>query len=67
MIRFDTYLLKNGFGIYHFRIAVPADLRPILGKREIKKTLRTSDETHAKKKAAVYAAAAADLFQEVRR
>ena len=34
-----SYLLKNSFGIYHLRLAVPKKLRYLFGGREIKKSL----------------------------
>jgi len=34
---------KNRYGIYHFRRAIPHDLRAIIGKREITKSLQTRD------------------------
>jgi len=46
-----SYLLKNSFGIYHLRLAVPKHLRHTIGKREIKKTLRTGNRREALRKA----------------
>ena len=46
-----SYLLKNSFGIYHLRLAVPKHLRHTVGKREIKKTLRTGNRREALRKA----------------
>lgn len=42
MFKIPSFLIKNKYGIYHFRYALPVDLRSILGKAEIKKSLRTS-------------------------
>ena len=36
-------------GVWHFRMRVPAELRPIVGKREIKRSLRTRDQKDAKR------------------
>ena len=66
MIRFGTYLLQNSYGIYHFRMSVPLDLRPVLGKREFKKSLRTSNLVYARKAAYCYAIDIQILFEEVR-
>lgn len=66
MIRFGTYLLQNSYGIYHFRISIPSDLRPILVKRELKKSLKTSNLVHARKTAYCYAVYIQFLFEEIR-
>ena len=42
-VRIPSHLYLNQYGVYHFRIAVPQELRVIFGKREIKKSLRTSN------------------------
>lgn len=36
-------------GMWHFRMRVPAELRPVVGKREIKRSLRTRDQKDAKR------------------
>lgn len=51
MIRLPSHLQVNRYGIYYFRIAIPQSLQVQLGKREIKKSLRTSD----RKKAVLFA------------
>jgi integrase len=38
-----TYLSLSRHGIYYFRMPVPKDKRSLIGKAEIKKTLRTRD------------------------
>ncbi len=45
-------LWKSSRGIYYFRIAVPEHLRGHFGKREIKKSLKTSDLREAKARVA---------------
>src|SRR5262249_32502996 len=67
-------LLRTGFsllyrrqGIYRFRKFVPKELREILGKREIKVSLRTTDLDTAKRRLAVQALNADRLFEEDRR
>ena len=59
------YLHRRGDS-YFFRVAVPVCLRPIIGGRELTKTLRTSDKRAAAPKALQYAAAALRLFNEIR-
>ncbi|NJB66840.1 hypothetical protein GGQ74_000480 [Desulfobaculum xiamenense] len=34
--------LVNRRGVYHFRIVVPIDLRPVLGRNEVRRSLRTA-------------------------
>jgi len=41
------YLLKNSYGIYHFRMVVPKRLRPALGQREVKRSLNTKSHEKA--------------------
>lgn len=60
------YLLRRG-NSFSFRIAVPADLRPVVGAREIVKTLRTPDHALAVPAALELAAAAKRLFIQLRR
>lgn len=42
---------KNKYGVYTLRMAVPADLKNILGKGELKRSLQTKDLAEAKRKA----------------
>ena len=49
------YLLKNGHGIYHFRLAVPKHLRHIFRCREIKRSLQTRDIDKARHLAGLFA------------
>ncbi len=47
-----TYLLRHPkTGVYYFRRAVPDDLRSIIGKTAIKKSLATKDMAEAKRRA----------------
>lgn len=48
MPRRPEHLLRRG-GTYYFRMPVPEALRPIVGKREIKRSLRTGDLAAARK------------------
>jgi len=40
-----SYVHLNGFGIYYFRMAIPRQLKPILGQHELKYSLRTTNYT----------------------
>ncbi|MCO6059924.1 site-specific integrase [Pseudomonas sp. MOB-449] len=54
-------------GIYYLRRVVPEDLRPILGKVEIRRSLRTRDHREAKAAFAIAFADSERLFLEARR
>ena len=65
MLRQAPYLLRRGYGLT-FRIAVPAELRPIIGAREITKSLSTGNKEQAGPLALEFAACAKRLFCELR-
>jgi len=54
-------------GVYQFRKAVPMDLRPILGKVEEKRSLRTKDPAEARQRHAEVAAEVEKAWQGLRR
>ncbi|MBU0909167.1 MAG: hypothetical protein KKA54_12250 [Proteobacteria bacterium] len=47
MFRVPSYIQTNQYGIYYFRIAIPQALQVQLGKKEIKRSLRTSNRRSA--------------------
>ena len=51
----SDYLLQNSYGIYPFRMAVPRRKRPPLGKREVKRALKTKNHAKAARLARRYA------------
>ncbi|MEI9893061.1 MAG: DUF6538 domain-containing protein [Chthoniobacter sp.] len=51
---------------YYFRVGVPVEIRPAIGKREILKSLRTSNFQEAKRAVAYESAAADTLFEQAR-
>jgi hypothetical protein len=53
-------------GIYWFRKAVPADLRSILGKREVKVSLRTHNPNIAQQEHIKIAAEVAEQWSSLR-
>lgn len=60
-----TYVLRHPrTGGYWFRRRVPDHLRPIIGRREITKTLGTKCLSEAKRLSRPYADATDDLFDE---
>jgi site-specific recombinase XerD len=61
MAKHTPYLQRRG-DTFSFRIAVPSDLLPILGKREFTKSLQTTDKRIAVVKALMLAATAKQLF-----
>lgn len=65
MPRSAPYLQRRGYGLT-FRIAIPPDLRAIVGVREITKALPTTDRSEATPLALKYAACAKRMFWELR-
>lgn len=61
-----THLLRRD-GHYYFRIRVPKELVGILGKREIKKSLKTSDPREADKRLPIEQLEAQELFEQARK
>jgi integrase len=59
-----TYVYKNGFGRYYFRIAVPKEIRDIIGKYEIRRSLKTTTYSIAVKRARRMAVIAEIFFQQ---
>lgn len=58
-----TYLAQNHFGIYYFRLAVPVKLREIIGRRELRQSLRTKNRKEAMAAARRMAVAAESYFR----
>ena len=58
-----SYLAQNVFGVYYFRIAVPLKVRKIIGKRELRKSLRTKNRKQAISLARRMAVVAEKYFQ----
>ena len=58
-----SYVYQNGFGIYYFRIAIPRPLRPIIGKHEIRKSLKTTNYGYAIRLARKMAVLSEELFR----
>lgn len=65
MPRLAPYLQRRGYGLT-FRIAVPPDLRPLVGVREITRALPSSDRQAATPTALQFASAAKQLFCDLR-
>ena len=61
-----SHLQRNEYGIYWFRIAIPKDLRLHLGKREIRRTLRTGERAKATCIARIMSGQAKLLFKRIR-
>ena len=47
MSRIPSYLITNRFGVYHFNMTVPHDLKQIVGKGRLRKSLNTKDLNRA--------------------
>lgn len=56
--------LRNG--IYHFRMRVPDELRPLVGVREVRRSLKTGSKLHAYRLATRLAGATAMVFDMIR-
>jgi integrase len=65
-VRASPHLVRRG-AIFHFRIAVPRDLVPRIGKGEIKTTLRTTELLTARQRGRALSSALEAVFEEVRR
>jgi len=61
-----SYLIRPSSS-YYFRIIVPTDLRPVVGFREIRYSLRTGFLSEAKLKAPRMASFVQWLFQDIRK
>ena len=57
-----SYVHLNGFGVYYFRMALPRQLKAILGKHEIRRSLKTTNYNFAVKKARRLAVFTESLF-----
>lgn len=65
-IRIASHLYLSPWGVYHFRLVIPVALRPVLGKSEVKKTLKTSNRRCAILLAQELSVKVEKAFQEVR-
>ena len=57
-----SYVHLNGFGVYYFRMALPLRFKAILGKHEIRRSLKTTNYTYAVRMARRLAVFAESLF-----
>lgn len=60
--RAPSYLLLNGFHIYHLRLPVPKHLQSVIKQREIKRSLRTGNRQEAIRKARILAGKFQEIF-----
>jgi len=65
-MRLAHHLLRHASGVFHFRLIVPADLQPLLGRRVIKQSLRTRDPVVARAWAYALGAQYAQTFTAAR-
>lgn len=61
-----SHLQRTKYGIFHFRLSIPSDLRCILGKREIKISLQTGVQSEAIHKSFELKANTVELFKHLR-
>jgi hypothetical protein len=64
-MRLANYLIHRPSG-FAFRLIVPADLQPVVGRRVVKKALRTHDRVTAQAIALGLAAQYAQAFRQLR-
>lgn len=65
-MRLAHHLLRHVSGVFHFRLIVPADLQPLLGRRVIKRSLGTRDPVVARAWAYALGAQYAQAFAVAR-
>ena len=58
---------KDGTRRYYLRARVPQDIVPVLGRREVKRSLGTADRKEALERIDVAAAEVNEMFAEARR
>lgn len=63
--RSSSYLIRNPYS-YCFRLIVPKDLQPIIGRKELRRSLKTGYLRTAKSKARLFAGRVQGLFQLIR-
>lgn len=61
-----AYLTRKSGGRYHVRVRVPLDLVPLVGRQEIRRSLRSSDPRAARLHSGRLAAAIMDALEKVR-
>ncbi len=66
MFNLPSHLLLNRYNVFYFRISIPQDLRPYFRKREIKRSLKTSNRKEALRLAKGLAFRIESAFQELR-
>ena len=64
-IRLSSYLKRNRFGIYYFRRVIPLSLRDRFVKREIYRSLRTSNRHNATVQSQVFGLVTDLFFQKL--
>lgn len=64
--KLPPYVIRTRQGVYTFRIIIPAPLRPMVGKREIRRSLRTRSKREAILRASPLVVNAQRLIDEAR-
>lgn len=62
----QTNVVRRG-AVYYYRIAIPADLAPVISRREIWRSLGTSDPQLARRRAVLAGLAAHTWFEDLRK
>ncbi len=66
MIRFNSYLRRNRFGIFYFRRVIPLDLKPYFAFRQLSRSTLTCDSLEARRLALSFSASTELLFSRIR-
>jgi len=65
-MRPPSYCFKSLESIFYFRMRIPTDLQPIFNRTELKKSLRTKNESVAFRRCRQYVTAAENVFESLR-
>jgi hypothetical protein len=65
-MRPPSYCFKSLESIFYFRMRIPADLQQIFNRTELKKSLRTKNESIALRRCRHYVTAAENVFESLR-
>ncbi len=65
-MRAPSYCFKSLESIFYFRMRIPTDLQPIFNRTELKKSLRTKNESVALRRCRHYVTAAENVFESLR-
>ncbi len=65
-MRFPSYLIRNRFGIFYFRVVFPAEVCAILNRKETRKSLKTYDRKIALSMSLEFQKINCEIFKKIR-